>query len=58
LIFPRRANFDKKNPNRFLFSCANSGEKFVATLAGSAGSMILKFLVHFFSLVSTFSTDA
>jgi hypothetical protein len=46
LIFPRRANFDKKNPNRFLFSCANSGEKFVATLFGPAVSIILKFCLQ------------
>jgi hypothetical protein len=46
-IFPRRAEFDKKNPNGLLFSCAKSVEKFAATLVGPAVSIIFKFCLQF-----------
>jgi hypothetical protein len=53
-IIPRRAHFDKKNPNGVLFSCAKSVEEFAATLFGPAVSIILKFCIQISGLSSIF----
>jgi hypothetical protein len=51
-IIRRRANFDKKNPNGVLFSCAKSDEEFAATLIGPAVSIFLKFFIQISGLSS------